>query len=124
MRTDVEQLIHGATSHLNLAGARNAKGVTLEDIEQSTRIAQRFLEAIEAEDFGKLPGGVYNINYIRQYARVIGYDETALLGHYRSQMEPPAATDAPPASSVFRLDEALRTVFQYVITRGRSHHPA
>jgi cytoskeletal protein RodZ len=124
MRTDVEHLVSGAKSHLNLAGARLEKGVTLEEIAQSTRIAGHFLEAIETENFGQLPGGVYNTSYIRQYARAIGYDETALLGHYRSQIEPPKMAVAEPPSSFFRVDEALRNVFQYVITRGRSHHPA
>ena len=60
MRTDVEHSVRGAKSHLNLAGARLEKGVTLEEIVQSTRIAGHFLEAIESEDFGQLPGGVYN----------------------------------------------------------------
>ena len=111
MRTDVEHLVRGAKSHLNLAGARLEKGVTLEEIVQSTRIAGHFLEAIETEDFGQLPGGVYNTSYIRQYARAIGYDEAALLGHYRSQIEPPEMVKAAPASNFFRVDEALRNIF-------------
>jgi len=123
MRTDVEQLTN-AKSQLNLAGARNEKGITLEEIEQSTRIATHFLEAIEAEDFGRLPGGVYNTSYLRQYARAIGYDETTLLGHYRSQIKPPEVAGAAPASNWFRIDEVLRNFLQYVITRRRSHHPA
>jgi len=124
MRTDVEQLINGAKSPLNLAAARLEKGVTLEEIEQSTRIATHFLEAIETEDFGQLPGGVYNTSYIRQYARAIGYDERALLGHYRSQIEPPNVAEPAPAPNWFRIDEVLRNFLQYVITRRRSHHPA
>jgi cytoskeletal protein RodZ len=120
MRTDVEQLINGAKSPLNLAAARLEKGVTLEEIEQSTRIATHFLEAIETEDFGQLPGGVYNTSYLRQYARAIGYDETALLDHYRSQIEPPKEAEAAAASS-FRVDEALRSVFQFVTARRRHY---
>ena len=119
MRTDVE-LINGAKSHLNLAGARLEKGVTLEEIVQSTRIAEHFLEAIETEDFGQLPGGVYNTSYLRQYARAIGFDETALLDHYRSQVEPPKEAEAAAASS-FRVDEALRSVFQFVTARRRHY---
>ena len=120
MRTDVEHSVSGAKSHLNLAGARREKGVTLEEIVQSTRIAGHFLEAIETEDFGQLPGGVYNTSYIRQYARAIGYDETALLAHYRSQIEPPKEAEAAAASS-FRVDEALRNVFQFVTARRRHY---
>jgi cytoskeletal protein RodZ len=120
MRTDVEHLVSGAKAHLNLAGARLEKGVTLEEIVQSTRIAGHFLEAIESEDFGQLPGGVYNTSYLRQYARAIGYDETALLDHYRSQIEPPKEAEAAAASS-FRVDEALRNVFQFVTARRRHY---
>jgi|SRR6476661_8429236 cytoskeletal protein RodZ len=124
MRTDIEPVINGAKSHLNLAGVRNEKSVTLEEIVRSTRIAQHFLEAIEAENFGRLPGGVYNTSYIRQYARAIGYDEKALLDHYRSKMEPPAVADAAPAPSWFRMDEALRHFLQNVSARRRSQHAA
>jgi len=120
MRTNGEQSINDAKSRLNLVGARIEKGVTLEEIEQSTRIATHFLEAIEAENFGQLPGGVYNTSYIRQYARAIGYDETALLDHYRSQVEPPKEAEAATASS-FRVDEALRSVFQFVTARRRHY---
>ena len=124
MRTDVENSVSTAKSHLNLAGARREKGVTLEEIVQSTRIAAHFLEAIESENFGQLPGGVYNTSYIRQYARAIGYDETALLDHYRSLIEPHETLKATPPSSFFRIDEVLRNFVQHVITRRRSHHPA
>jgi len=124
MRTDVEHVINGAKSHLNLAGARNDKGVTLEEIAQSTKIARHFLEAIETENFGGLPGGVYNTSYLRQYARAIGYDETTLLGHYRSQIKPPEVAEAAPASNWFRIDEVFRNFLQYVSARRRSQHAA
>ena len=67
---------------LNLTSVRERKGMTLEEIAQSTKIASRFLQAIEAEEFAELPGGVYSTSYIRQYARAIGYGETELLDHY------------------------------------------
>ena len=124
MRTDVEHLMNGAKTHLNLAGARNEKDITLDEIVRSTRIAQHFLQAIEAEDFGQLPGGVYNTSYLRQYARAIGYDEIALLGHYRSKMEPIEVAEAAPVPRRFRIDEALRHFLQNVSARRRSQHAA
>jgi cytoskeletal protein RodZ len=60
--------------------------MNLEAIAQSTRIASHYLAAIEAEEFEKLPGGVYNTSYIRQYARAIGYNEIALLDQYRASI--------------------------------------
>jgi cytoskeletal protein RodZ len=76
------------TRDLDLAGHRMAKGISLSWIESSTRIGLHFLQAIEAEEFDKLPGGVYSLSYLRQYARAIGFDESVLLGRYRKKMEP------------------------------------
>ena len=42
------------------------------------------LDAIERGLFSKLPGGIYNISYIRQYARAIECDEARLLDYYRA----------------------------------------
>jgi cytoskeleton protein RodZ len=67
---------------LGLRDWRRRKGVALDAISQSTKLSIRLLEAIECGDFRKLPGGIYNTNYIRQYARAIGFDEATLLAHY------------------------------------------
>jgi cytoskeletal protein RodZ len=70
---------------LGLRKWRQRKGISLESIAQNTKLSVRHLQAIESGDFRKLPGGIYNTNYIRQYARAIGFDEAKLLGFYHSQ---------------------------------------
>ena len=67
---------------LGLATIRKNRGISLEQIAASTKIGVRSLEAIERGDFQKLPGGIYSTSYIRQYARAIDYDESALLTFY------------------------------------------
>jgi cytoskeleton protein RodZ len=67
---------------LGLRDWRRRKGIALDAISQSTKLSIRQLEAIECGDFRKLPGGIYNTNYIRQYARAIEFDETELLAYY------------------------------------------
>jgi len=67
------------SSELHLAQKRRNRGISLEHIAEVTKISVRFLEAIEAEDFDKLPGGVYAVSYVKQYARFIGCDEGLLL---------------------------------------------
>lgn len=57
----------------DLATLRASKGITLEQIANSTKISIRYLRAIEEGRLGILPGGVYSINYIRQYAQAIDY---------------------------------------------------
>ena len=116
---------------LNLASIRERTGITLEQIAQSSRIAPHYLRAIEVEEFAKLPSGVYATSYIRQYARAIGYSETALLDHYRARRaeEPPPIDAAPPAPRVTsRFGEALgeaRELFHWRSpAKPRTHHPA
>jgi len=72
-------------SVLGLATIRRNRGISLEQIADTTKISIRSLDAIERGDFRKLPGGIYNTSYIRQYARAIDYDETALLDFYYRQ---------------------------------------
>src|SRR5260370_41862624 len=97
-------------SCLNLASVRERKGVALEEVAESTRIAVRFLQAIEAEEFTELPGGVYNTSYIRQYARAIGYSETALLDQYYAHSLAqlmPMIEAQPSDRATTRLGEAM-----------------
>ena len=73
-------------SALGLETIRRNRGISLAQIAESTKISVRSLEAIERGDFGKLPGGIYSTSYIRQYARAIDYDESAILSYYHRAM--------------------------------------
>ena len=77
-----------ATTVLNLEYARKRNGISLEAIADSTKISSRFLRAIESEEFEKLPGGVFNTSYIRQYAAAIGFSDQQILQVYCQRMEP------------------------------------
>lgn len=61
---------------------RELREVSLDELTKATRISQRFLEALENEDWGKLPGGVFGRAFVRTIARYLGLDEEALLGEY------------------------------------------
>ena len=76
---------------------RRNRGISLAQISQATKISVRLLEAIERGDFRKLPGGIYNTSYIRQYAQAIDYDEATLLDFYHRSAGP--AENAPPNRS-------------------------
>lgn len=71
---------------LELASRRQKKAISLQQISAVTKIGIRSLEAIEAGEFQKLPGGVYSTSYIRQYARAIDFDESQILSLYYSVM--------------------------------------
>ena len=67
-----------------LESMRTAKGISLEQISNDTKLKLRTLRAIETGDFDALPGGVYNVSYIRQFARAIGADESGFVELYRA----------------------------------------
>jgi cytoskeletal protein RodZ len=62
--------------------AREAQGIALRDISEQTRISMRYLEAIEGDDYHRLPGGIFNRSFIRAYAKFIGYDENDAIEDY------------------------------------------
>ena|ERR1035438_7509171 len=64
------------------AAKRRERGISLDQIASVTKISVRSLRAIEECDFRKLPGGIYNTSYIRQYARAVEVDEAELVAVY------------------------------------------
>jgi len=71
----------------SVASIRRVSGVSLEEIARDTKLKVTTLKAIEDANFDVLPGGIYNISYIRQYARAIGADEGSLVRLYRALCE-------------------------------------
>ena len=61
---------------------REMREVSMEELTKATRISTRFVEALENEDWAKLPGGVFGHGFVRTIARYLGLDEEALLGEY------------------------------------------
>ena len=62
--------------------AREARGMGLREICDQTRISVHYLEAIEANDYKRLPGGVFNRSFIKAYAKCVGYDEREAIEGY------------------------------------------
>ena len=61
---------------------REMRGVTLEEISESTKISKRALQALEEEDFDLLPGGIFNKGFVRAYARFLGIDEEQAVADF------------------------------------------
>ena len=68
-----------------LRRAREARGITLREVAEQTRIIIRNLEAIEADDYKALPGGVFNKSFIKSFARYVGFDERRALELYEAR---------------------------------------
>ena len=65
-----------------LREAREARGLSLRELSDQTRIARRYLEAIEADDYKELPGGIFNRSFIKAYAKAVGFNEAEAVGAY------------------------------------------
>jgi cytoskeleton protein RodZ len=76
-----------------LAQAREARGVSLRELSDQTRIARRYLEAIEADDYKELPGGIFNRSFIKAYAKAVGFNEAEAVSAYTEVAR--AAGEAP-----------------------------
>jgi cytoskeletal protein RodZ len=74
---------------------REMREVSMDELTKATRISVRFVEALENEDWAKLPGGVFGHGFVRTIARYLGLNEEALLGEYDSARAEHLAA-APP----------------------------
>jgi cytoskeleton protein RodZ len=77
----------------NLRREREMRSVSLEEISAATKISLRLLQALEAEDFSALPGGVFTRSFIRTYAKYLGLDEEPVLAEYQLAGRPEAELD-------------------------------
>lgn len=85
----------------SLKREREMRGVSLDEIAGATRIATRFLRAIENEEWDQLPGGVFNRGFVRAVARYLGLDEENIVAEYTlavgDRQPVPVWTGSPPA---------------------------
>ena len=61
---------------------RERRGVSLEEIARVTRVARRYLEAIEASRFEELPAPVFTRGFIRSYCQALSEPADEVLARY------------------------------------------
>jgi cytoskeletal protein RodZ len=81
----------------DLRKERESRGVALEAIAAGTKVSLRHLRALEDENHGALPGGVFNKGIIRSYCRYVGLEEREWLERFASGN--PAETSEPDWAS-------------------------
>src|SRR5947199_739854 len=76
--------------------------MSIEKIALDTKIGARLLEAIEAEQFEKLPGGVFRRSFVLQYARALGIDPDEISAELKqlSQFDDMQTIPVPPVMAV------------------------
>lgn len=90
---------------------REARGIELAAISNSTKIAPRYLLALENNDFSVLPGGILSKGMVRGYARVVGLDESLWIQRFLAATH--QDTTATPENDW--------TEFAENISRARAH---
>ena len=82
---DIARLVdrHGWSGGL-LRAVRELRGLSLDEISDSTRITLRYLEALEREEQDVLPSATFVRGYLREVARVLQLDaDTLVAGYWR-----------------------------------------
>ncbi len=87
---------------------REMRGITLEEIASATKIGTRSLQALEDEQFDRLPGGIFNKGFVRAYAKYLGIDEEQAVADFLAASgagELEAAEEEPETGGESRLTD-------------------
>ncbi len=66
-----------------LTSAREAKKLTRKEVAKETNIPPRYVEALEEEDFERLPSETYVIGFLRSYADYLKIDAEEIIQAYK-----------------------------------------
>ncbi len=79
---------------------RELRKISLQEIAEVTHIRLRYLEAIEHDQFEKLPGLTFLKGYVRSYSQYLGLNTDEVLLHLEEFI---AARESPPLAYPFYL---------------------
>lgn len=93
-----------------LKDARIAKGLTLDDLQQTTKIQKRYLIAIEEGNYDALPGKFYVKAFARQYAETVGLNSNEIIQALDQELGMPTSPEeqAEATSRVQKREELAR----------------
>jgi cytoskeletal protein RodZ len=97
-----------------LRAAREAKGLSLEDIASQTRIPRRHLESLEESDWSKLPAPTYTIGFAKSFASAVGLDRAEIGDKLRDEMGG-TRPEYTTASEVFEPADPARTMPKWLV---------
>jgi len=86
--TQDDEIIETTTSPAGerLREAREAKGLSLEELASQTRIPLRHLQSLEQGDWARLPAPTYTIGFAKSYASAVGLDRNEIADDLRAEM--------------------------------------
>ena len=99
MPEDGSGIDHSEPVGLRLKHAREAAGLSLAQLSQTTKIPTRMLGLIEDGDFAALPSRIYATGFTRSYARALGLNEAEYVAAVRAEIGLSGAVEPPPATT-------------------------
>lgn len=72
-----------------LKEAREEQGISLDTLQEQTKIQKRYLLAIEEENFDILPGTFYARAFIKEYAQAVGLDADEIIAEHEGELPTP-----------------------------------
>ncbi|MDZ5606423.1 DUF4115 domain-containing protein [Bacillus pseudomycoides] len=91
-----------------LKEAREAKGLSIDQLHEVTKIQKRYLVTIEEGDYSILPGAFYARAFIKQYADAVGLNGEELLVEYQSIIPQSESHDVPQVSTSQKTQETMQ----------------
>ncbi len=65
---------------------RKARGISVVEIAEHTKIGKKYLESLENDEFQALPGETYIRGFLKAVAKYLELDEEAILKRYKEQL--------------------------------------
>ncbi len=86
---------------------RESLGITLEEVEDETKIRKLYIEALENENLSILPPQVYAIGFVKRYAKMLGLDGELLSKEFK-QIAYPETMEEPVADKSVKVRQEIR----------------
>lgn len=99
-----ESATHTASPGMLLSNERVKRGLSLQEVADRLKLSRKQLEAIENDEYDKLPGPAFARGFVRNYAKLLGLDVALLNASLDAHLpmpplNPPAADAAPAAAA-------------------------
>ena len=78
-----------------LARERDRRHITLQEIARITKINIHFLDAIDHDEFNRLPGGIITKGFLRAYAKEVGMDSEEIIADYTAAVQASERENVP-----------------------------
>jgi transcriptional regulator with XRE-family HTH domain len=95
--------------------ARSGAGLTLKKVSKKTKINIKYLSALEKGEYDKLPAGLYERKYVKEYAAFLNLDAKKILEEYDKEKKIVVENKNPGFFSEFRIKKVNFIIFPKIV---------